>query len=492
VSIPAETFFLTPGATATLQQQIQQMVAEGIVQGRFRTGEKLPSSRRLASHLGVSRITVTLAYTELLSGDYLTSRGRSGYFISENAPVQPDIRQPDAAERDAVDWEGLTGRRHSRETFLVKPEDWRSYPYPFIYGQADATLFDHQNWRLCALRALGKKDFEALTADYYERDDPMLIEYIVRNILPRRGINAQADQVLLTLGAQNALWLAAQVLLAPDRTAVLENPCYPGLRAILHQTSCRIASVDVDGEGLPPDRLPKGADVVFTTASHQCPTNTTMPTERRRDFLERAGRDDFVVVEDDYEFEMSFHKATSPALKSLDREGRVIYVGSFSKSLFPGLRLGYLVGSEGFIREARALRATVLRHPPGHIQRTVAYFLALGHYDALLNRMNQAYRRRRVAMDEALRAHGLTVAGAGGFGGSSFWMRAPGGVDTAALAMDLRHQGVLIEPGAAFFDRPDPPRHFFRLAYSSIAQGRIAEGIGIVATECRHAATRTS
>ena len=148
-----------------------------------------------------------------------------------------------------------------------------------------------------------------------------------------------------------------------------------------------------------------------------------MPLDRRQRLLERARQDDFLIVEDDYEFEMSFLKPPSPSLKSLDRDGRVIYVGSFSKSLFPGLRLGYLVGSEPFIREARALRASVLRHPPGLMQRTAAYFLSLGHYDALIRRMSAAYFERRQIMDAALRSHGLVIAGSGDFGGSSFWMQ---------------------------------------------------------------------
>ncbi len=479
--ISAETFFLSPGASGTLQQQIQQMVAEGILSGRFRVGDKMPSSRGLAARLGVSRITVTLAYTELVAGDYLTSRGRSGYYVSSSAPKQPEFDAPRSARAETVDWDRAIGQRFSGQLFLSKPADWRSYPYPFIYGQADATLFDHQNWRQCALRALGKKDFDALTADYYERDDPLLIEYIARNILPRRGIDARPQEILLTLGAQNALWLAAQVSLNNQRTAVVENPCYPGLRGILRQTGCSIVAVDVDADGLPPDALPARPDVVFTTASHHCPTNATIPVERRRALLARASAEDFLIVEDDYEFEMSFLKASSPALKSLDNEGRVIYVGSFSKSLFPGLRLGYLVGSEHFIREARALRATVLRHPPGHIQRTAAYFLSLGHYDALMSRLNVAYKRRRVAMDEAIAANGLMHAGQGGFGGSSFWMMAPKGVDTEALALNLRHQGVLIEPGRIFFAPETAPGNYYRLAYSSISHTRIAEGIALVA-----------
>ena len=486
MSIPAEAFVLPPAARGTLQQRIRQMVTEGVLSGRFRAGQKMPSSRGLAEHLAISRITVTLSYAELVSADYLMARGRSGYFISESAPRAPEL-QARAPRAEGVDFARLTGQRFSGLATVKRPLDWENYAYPFIYGQADASLFDHQNWRLCALRALGRKDFAALTSDMYDRDDPLLIEHLLRSILPRRGIAAREDEVLLTLGAQNALWIAVATLLGPGRRAAVENPGYSGLRGVLEPSGTEVISVDVDADGLPPERLPKGVDVVFTTASHQCPTNATMPLERRLALLEAASREDFVIVEDDYEFEMSFLKPVSPALKSLDSEGRVIYAGSFSKSVFPGMRLGYLVGPASFIREARALRLMMLRHPPGHIQRTVAYFLSLGHYDALINRMRNAYRRRRQVMEEAIRDNGLAVAGQGGFGGSSFWMRAPGGVDTEVLAEALRADGVLIEPGRAFFDPAQAPRNFYRLGYSSISPAKIPEGIARIGRAIRGA-----
>jgi len=208
-----------------------------------------------------------------------------------------------------------------------------------------------------------------------------------------------------------------------------------------------------------------------------------MPMDRRRALLDRARDMDALIVEDDYEFEMSFLKSPSPALKSLDADGRVIYVGSFSKSLFPGLRLGYLVGSEPFIREARALRASVLRHPPGHIQRTAAYFLSLGHYDALIRRMGGALHERRRVMEDALAGHDLRISGRGYYGGSSFWMRAPDGVDTDDLARRLRPKGVLIEPGRVFFAGTHQPSNYYRLACSSIPTARIREGVDLIAQE---------
>ena len=487
MAISVETFFLDPDAQGTLQAQIQQMIAEGILSGRLRKGEKLPSSRALARHLGVSRITVTLAYTELQANDYLESRDRSGYFVSQNAPEPPSFAARSSRD-DTVDWSRALGRRFTGGNVPEKPQDWSTYRYPFIYGQADPTLFDHANWRLCALQALGQKDFQALTTDYYDQDDPKLIQFIARHTLPRRGILAQPDEILVTMGAQNALWLTAQVLLTQRRTAVIEDPCYHALREILTQSRCHLAPVPVDRDGLPPEALPDEADVIFTTPSHQSPTNATMPLERRKALLAKAAQMDALIVEDDYEFEMSFLSAPSPALKSLDTDGRVIYVGSFSKSIFPGLRLGYLVGSRQFIREARALRASVLRHPPGHIQRTAAYFLRLGHYDSLIRRMSQVYARRRAAMEEALAVHGMPVEGRGRFGGSSIWMRAPEGIDTVELDRALRPKGVLIEPGHPFFNGEDPPRDFYRLAYSSIPSERIGPGIAILKETLRELA----
>ena len=481
MGISVETFFLNPDAQGTLQAQIQQMIAQGILSGRFHIGEKLPSSRRLAAHLGVSRITVTLAYTELLANDYLTSRGRSGYYVSDNAPVPPAYAPPPARLPDTVDWPRAIARSFTGGDTPTKPGNWRTMRFPFIYGQADPDLFDHANWRLCALRALGQKDFASLTADYFDRDDPLLVEFIARHTLPRRGITARPDEILITLGAQNALWLTAQILLNRRRRAAIEDPCYYSLRDVLAQRRCHLTPVPVDADGLPPQAIPAGTDVIFTTPSHQSPTTATMPLARRRALLARARELNALIVEDDYEFEIAFLRAPSPALKSLDREGRVIYAGSFSKSLFPGLRLGYLVGSEPFVREARALRASVLRHPPGHIQRTAAYFLSLGHYDAQIRRMRSALHDRRQTLESAVARHGLTIAGRGVYGGSSLWMRAPEAIDTARLALALHAEGVMIEPGAPFFAGPDRPTHFYRLGYSSIPAARITPGVERIA-----------
>ncbi|GGA97203.1 MocR-like pyridoxine biosynthesis transcription factor PdxR [Allosediminivita pacifica] len=478
MAIPVETFFLRPNEQGTKQGRIQQIVAEGILSGRFRRGEKLPSSRALARHLGVSRITVTLAYTELLANDYLTSRGRSGYYVSDNAPEAPDFQPSEAA--DTVDWDVALAARYPGAARLGKPADWTRYRYPFIYGQPDPGLFDHANWRLCAMQALGARDFAGMTDDQYDRDDPELVRFLARHTLPRRGITAAPEEILVSLGAQNALWMAAQ-LLTPGRNVVVEDPCYPDLRAVLAGTGAKVTPLPVDEHGLRPETIPDGTQVIFCTPSHQCPTSATLPQARRVALLARAAELGAVVVEDDYEFEMSFLRPPSPALKSLDAEGRVIHVGSFSKSLFPGLRLGYLVGASRFVAEARAVRAAQLRHPPGLIQRTTAHFLRLGHYDALMRRTAKVLAERRRVLERAIAEHGLGVAGRGAHGGSSVWMRAPEGCDTGILAERLREVSVLIEPGAPFFSAGRPPRNYYRLGYSSIPSERIPNGVARIA-----------
>ncbi|MEM1130773.1 MAG: PLP-dependent aminotransferase family protein [Pseudomonadota bacterium] len=486
--IPVETIFLDAESDDTLQHKIQRLVTDAVLSGRFAAGERMPSTRMLARHLGVARNTVALSYTELVANGYLTARGRSGYFVSADAPRLPSYDAGTPADDDAVDWAQAIAHDYTEPPKVLRPADWRDFRYPFIYGQSDASLFDHQNWRVCAVQALGKRDFGPLTHDYYEHDDPVLIEYILRQILPRRGIAARPENILLTMGAQNALWIAAQILLSPDRIAVMENPGYPSLRNILASTRCRIRSVDVDAEGLPPEMIPHGADVVFVTPSHHCPTNATMPVDRRKALLSQAEADGFLLVEDDYEFEMAFLKSPFPALKSLDRQGRVIYTGSFSKSLFPGLRLGYLVAPAPFIRHARSLRALTLRHTPGHIQRTAAYFLSLGHYDALIERMGRVYRKRRAVMEAAIEEHGLDMVDRSISGGSSFWIRAPASVDTSDMALKLWKESVVIEPGHAFFAPGIDDHRHYRLAYSSIASERIPQGIALLAAAQRRLA----
>lgn len=483
--VPEEFFFLDRAQNRSLQGQIREAIVSAVLAGQLLPGAQLPSTRKLAKHLGVSRLTITLAYQELVSQGYLSTSARSAFAVSETAPIPQLADEPHAQEGGGIDWEAKLSDSLMDRRKIDKPHDWRTFPFPFIYGQMDMTLFDHGAWRDCARRALGRRDFEDMAGDAAAADDPMLVNYICSRTLPRRGISANPAEILVTVGAQNALWLTIQLLTKNNTHAVCENPGYPDITTSLHWNGARVTPVDVDQYGLRTDCLPSGVDLVFVTPSHHAPTAVTMPMSRREALLSAADADDFLVVEDDYEFEMSFLTPPSPALKSLDRSGRVIYVGSFSKALFPGLRLGYLVGPEPFIREARQLRSLMLRHPPGHQQRTAAYFLALGHYDSLIRNMRRVFAERRQITTDALEREGLEISSAASFGGTNLWVKGPDGLCSLRFADDLRHDGVLIEPGTPFFDNCQEPIQFFRMAYSSIPAGKIEEGVERVAKRLR-------
>ena len=483
--IPETQFFLDRDGSTGLQAQLKEKIAASILSRRFSPGQKLPSSRRLADHLGIARITVSLVYQDLVADGYLESAARSGFFVSPEAPtlMAPVARRARPDADTSIDWGKWIGDRYGKMRSLEKPLDWRAYPYPFVYGQIDDALFPHDDWRDCARRALGKRDFGQVSGDYWHADDPRLIDHILSHSLPGRGIEAAADEVLVTLGAQNALWLVIRLLSDRRRMmrVAMEEPGYSYLREALSFSGCEVIPIPVDRDGLPPDALPDDIDLVCVTPSHQAPTSVTMPMARRRRLLDLAEERDFLILEDDYDFELSFLKPSKPALKANDPSGRVIHVGSFSKALFPGLRLGYIAAPARFIEQARGLRALMIRHPPGTTQRTTAHFLALGHYNAHVRRLREAYRTRRAVMEAALAGTALTVAGVSDVGGACFWIRGPDGLNATDLAAELRQDGVLIEPGEAFYASDTPPTEYFRMAYSSIAAAKIPDGVARVA-----------
>ncbi len=468
-----------------LQTQLRQHLVDAILDGRLSSDEPLPSCRRLAQALGVSRNTVVLAYQALADEGLLISRERVGYFVNgEMVLDQTDLPAKEAGAsvgRDPVDWWRRLVLRPSEQLQINKPSSWKRYPYPFIYGQTDPQLFPVAAWRMCSRQALGVDAIQTWSDDSFNDDDPRLIEEVRARVLPRRGIKASPNQILITLGAQNAIYLIAQLLATAGKTVGLENPGYVDARNIFALTGAVLKPLPVDSQGLIVDDRLRGCDCVYVTPSHQSPTTVTLPLERRVALLEKAEEADFLIVEDDYEAETNFISAPTTALKSMDRNRRVIYVGSFSKYLAPGLRAGYMVGSEEFIHEARLLRRLILRHPPTNNQRTVALFIAGGYYDALVHRLQRDYRARWEAMGEALRDFMPDSLTTQSFGGTSFWIRGPEGLDSDILAPKALSKGIVIEPGSVHFLSSKPPRNYLRLGFSSIELEKIRPGIRLLA-----------
>jgi GntR family transcriptional regulator / MocR family aminotransferase len=465
--------------------QIREALVSAILDQQLAREEPIPSTRKMAKSLGVSRNTVVLAYQGLLDDGFLVARERSGYYVSEKAGIDTALPKGKAAKpagsNDTLDWSARFKTNPSAQENISKPLNWQSFTYPFIYGQVDHTLFPVADWRDCTRQALGKKWLGTWTNDTWAHDDPLLVEHIRRRILPRRGIMANDDEILITLGAQNALYLLTSLLVDENTRVAMEEPGYPDVRNIFQLKTKNVALVPVDEHGLTLTADVGNADIVFTTPSHQFPTTATMPIERRMALLKLAAARDFVIIEDDYEFETNYVNEPCPALKSLDDKGHVIYVGSLSKSLFPGLRLGFMVGPKKLIAEARALRRLMVRHAPNNNQRTAALFLSLGHHDTLIRRLHRAYRTRWEIMGAALEQYFPASSQLPSFGGTSFWVKGSAGLDSEVLAKAAAEKGILIEPGRINFGTKNPPRNYFRLAFSSIDEKKIATGVKLLA-----------
>jgi len=467
----------------TLQAQLREAIVQAILEKRLLPGASLPATRGLAQALSVSRNTVLQAYASLVKEGYLNSHSRSGHAVASDLSA-------DAAHAYAVrpleqlpklDWRT---RVHSTLTTLPqlqKPHDWQSYPYPFVYGQFDSSLFPASAWREANQMAMRKMTVRDWAGDSVDRDDPLLISQIQARLLRRRGISVSSDEILVTLGAQHAMFLFSAWISRHARCIGIEEPGYLDLRNLFRFFSvparalpfAEDASNWIDGVA--------GCDYVFVSPSHQNPTCRTMSLEERVKLLEAAARYDFIIVEDDYDSELSFQGDATPSIRALDTSGRVIYIGSLSKTIAAGLRIGYLVAPVHVIAELRALRRLMLRHPPANNQRAVALFLSLGHYDALLPRLIKAYRERAQVLCHALERHLPQSVFSPPRGGSAIWVRAPEGTDMRRVRDRARAEGVLFDAGADFFSSSNPPLNYFRLGYSSIGLHHIEPGISKLA-----------
>lgn len=472
-------FKISSERKVSYQRQLRETIVTAILDDKLPLEIPLPSSRELAKHLGIARNTVVLAYQQLIDEGYLVSRERSGYYIDKtmlNGRV--NLKQPEPAEaRTKPDWTRHIKFHPSQQRNIVKPMDWKKYPYPFLFGQLDPSLFPVTDWRECCRQALSVSDIQDVTPDHIDTDDPLLIEQIQARILPRRGVWASRDEILITMGAQQALYILADLLIDKDTKLGIENPGYADARNIFSLKSPEVLPLEIDANGVVPGDQVNQCEFVYVTPSHQSPTTVTMPMERRERLLADAEAQDFLIIEDDYESEINFVGEPTPALKSLDSGERVIYIGSLSKTLAPGLRIGYMVGSRELIAEARALRRLMVRHPPTNNQRLVALFLSMGHHDSLIHRLSKTYQERWQVMGDALNRHLPESTRIPSFGGTSYWVEAPAQLDTRELKNLAKEQGILIESGDICFMQDDPPQNFIRLGYSSISANQIEPGI---------------
>jgi GntR family transcriptional regulator / MocR family aminotransferase len=464
-------------SSATLQGRIREMMVHSILMGLVPSDAAIPPSRALALALGVSRNTVSLALQMLVDKGFLLSKERSGLFVNRDILLGQASRSTEAApEGHLPDWKSRLMSRVGEQRNIVKPANWQDFRYPFVYGQFDPSLMPLKDWRDCAHQSLFVPAVKRWSQDFIDRDYDPLIDQIQHRLLPARGIMARREEILVTAGAQMACYMLANVLLDKNTVVGIEDPGYPDARNNFRLRSAQVRALPIDADGLIASARLGQCAYAYVTPSHQCPTGVTMPLHRRQEILEMARRKNVVLLEDDHESELNFSGQPLPALKSLDTDGRVIYLGSLSKTLAHGLRLGFIVGPAELITELRALRRLIMRHVPTNNAHIASLFIAQGHHDAFIRRLNITYRERRTALMASLARYLPDYGISASLGGSGAWIHGPAGLSATALASRCEARGVLIEPGSIFFNRPSTAtQSFFRMGYSAIP-GHLIDG----------------
>ncbi|MEP0940965.1 MAG: PLP-dependent aminotransferase family protein [Rhizobiaceae bacterium] len=468
-----------------LRAQICEMIGSAISVGSIGSGQPLPSCRDLSRQLGVSRNTVFTSYQQLMEMGMIISRDRSGYFVNPNfvSSFVEDRISPFQEKLAASSRLPPVGQRPSELRKIEHPLDWDQFPYPFVYNQIDPNKFPIQSWRECMRLALNKRRLPVWSGDSDGADSTALVEQLRKRLLSYRGLRVNSDEILITAGAQNALFIIGLLFRDTCGTVGIEDPGYPEARNAFQLSGNRITGVTVDSDGLDPDAIPEECGVIYTTPSHQFPTGVTMPLERRKQLLEVAQTHQMVIVEDDYEAEMNYVRDTLPPIRALDNVGSVVYVGSLSKTVSPGLRLGFMVAHPDIIREAKALRRAMLRHPPTILQDAMAHFIGLGHYDANLRSLHRRYQSRWRAMKDAISRHMPSVQMTPANGGTCFWIDATPSVDTRGLEARLKTKGVLYDNGPVFYMEPKMGNGKLRLGFASMPLKSIEPGIKAIGEE---------
>jgi GntR family transcriptional regulator/MocR family aminotransferase len=454
-----------------LTKEIYRQLRQIILDGKLRHGDLLPPSRVLAQSLGVSRTTVAVAYDRLSGEGLVTSRVGAGTFVSEQ-----------------VAWLPSEARRQKVHATLRPQPVWDSIPIPSVFerpakfdfrtGLPDASLFPYRTWRRAMSRQLGS---EAVGTGAYGHPagHPALREAIARHIGISRGVACSGDDISVTNGTQQAADVVARAFLRTGDRVVIEDPCYTPLKWLFESLGMRVVGVPVDGEGLIVDALPGGARLVYVTPSHQFPLGVSMSLSRRLALLDWAERHNAAIVEDDYDSEFRFGGRPVEPLQTLDTAGRVIYIGSFSKTLLPMLRLGFLMTPPSLRAAVHKAKFVTDWHTELPVQAGLARFIDDGLFARHIRKVGAVYRVRHAMIVSALARefaeHLELIPSAVGLHVTALARtRSPDQI--GAVVRRAADAGVaLLELSRFAVDRPAPAG--LLLGYGAIPTARLEEGL---------------
>lgn len=456
-----------------------------ILDGRLKHGARMPSTRGLARQYGLSRGTVSAAFEQLHSEGYTRTQVGSGTFVASGAP---DRSMTARVRADPVEMPYSTAALSKRGARMV--DGVSALPPSRAVGKAFRTyepavdLFPAELWARVAGRVLRRAPCSMYgqgNASGYQPLRKAIAEYVGAS----RGVRCTAAQIIVTAGAQQALDLAARLLLDPGDRVWLEDPGYPGARFAFRAAGARIIPVPVDSEGLNVQagrRLARRAKIAYVTPASQFPLGVAMSLERRLALLDWAVAESAWIVEDEYDAEYRYSGRPFPALQSLDRSGCVLYIGTFTKMMFNALRLGFIVLPERLVDAFEAARTFMDRHPPTLDQATVAEFISEGHFGQHVRRMRQVYAERMSVLVEAAHKHvgdWIDVREAASGMRTLGWLKR--GLSDAAVAAKARELGLETAPLSGFTLRHTHPPALL-LGFAGCSAPELRRGVGVLRT----------
>ena len=467
--------------SGALYQQVYRAIRAAILSGRLRAGDRLPVSRTLARDLAISRNVILIAYDQLIAEGYVVGRVGAGTFVAAAVPgsmlrVSSKRHAEPPARLPAPHLSRYAARILAAPDFPARASSVR-LRYDFAYAAASAQDFPADVWRRLLARRLRKLelDYSAVEGDAGLRAE--IASYLRRS----RAVHCSANQILLVNGSQQALDLVARVLLEQGDAVVLEDPHYQGAREIFRSVGARIVPIPVDGLGLEVARLPHTARVrlAHVTPSHQFPTGAILPLDRRLALLAWAEKTGAYILEDDYDGEFRYEGRPVEAVQALDHAGRVIYAGTFSRILFPSLRMGYVVMPPPLAKALSKAKWITDRHTSFLQQAALADFMREGHLDRSVRRSRVRNAARRETLLKALEDHfgdSVEVRGAGAGTHVLVHFRNVAANRTQALIDRAAESGVGVYSTAPYYMKPSG-RSELILGYGAIPERDIKDGI---------------
>lgn len=470
-----------------LYRQIYEAIRKEILSGDFKPKMKLPSTRTMAENLAVSRITVSNAYEQLLAEGYLEGKTGAGTFVASRLPE--DLLQTEKSKQNdrelkkniSLNLSPYGENLNSTRATSARCDAMTKFQ-PFQNGLTAIDEFPFEIWSRIAAR-FHKNPPRSILGYGDPRGFEPLRKAVAAHLKSARGVDCSAEQVVITSGAQQALDLTARIFLSENDTVLIENPCYKEARNSFAATGAKIVSVDVDDEGFNPQKIPKtgeSAKLVYVTPSHQYPLGVTMSLARRLALLDWANRKNAVIIEDDYNSEFRYAGRPLASLQGLDKNGRVIYVGTFSKTIFPALRIGCAVVPPELADIFTTARALADVHSSAIEQAILAEFIAEGHFARHVRRMRKLYEKRQEILVSECKKYlkdllevekadaGMHVVG---------WL--PEGVDDRMISEKAMERKLKLAPVSSYSNKK-LKRGGLILGYTAFDERQIKRGVKII------------